>query len=44
MDVDTAHGRQVSAHYAAVFLAMYGVAAIGREGFAGLVDDMITSA
>ena len=43
VDVDTAHGRQVSAHYAAVFLAMYGVAAIGRESFAGLVDEMITS-
>ncbi|MFE9406857.1 hypothetical protein ACFYNY_34680 [Streptomyces sp. NPDC006530] len=41
VDVDTAHGREVSAHYAAVFLAMYGVAAIGRESFAGLVDEMI---
>lgn len=41
VDIDTAHGRQVSAHYAAVFLAMYGVAAIGRESFAGLVDEML---
>ncbi|WP_413754840.1 hypothetical protein [Streptomyces sp. MMBL 11-3] len=41
VDIDTAHGRQVSAHYAAVFLAMYGVAAIGRESFAGLVDQML---
>ncbi|MFJ8388615.1 hypothetical protein ACIQ9Q_29640 [Streptomyces sp. NPDC094438] len=41
VDVDTAYGRQVSAHYAAAFLAMYGVTALGREGFEGLVGDMI---
>ncbi|MFE7055909.1 hypothetical protein ACFVAO_11920 [Streptomyces californicus] len=33
--------QQVSAHYAAVFLAMYGVAAIGRGSFAGMVDEML---
>ncbi|MGA5643301.1 hypothetical protein ACPCTN_31745 [Streptomyces cinereoruber] len=43
VDIDTAHGRQVSAHYAAVFLAMYGLAALGREGFAGWVDDMMAA-
>ncbi len=41
MDIDTAHGRKVSAHYAAVFLSMYGVAALGRDGFAGWVDDLM---
>ncbi|MFJ4342967.1 hypothetical protein [Streptomyces sp. NPDC088915] len=43
VDMDTAHGRQVSAHYAAVFLAMYGLAALGRDGFAGWVDDMMAA-
>ncbi|MGW0491107.1 hypothetical protein [Streptomyces olivaceus] len=41
VDIDTARGRQVSAHYAAVFLSMYGVAALGRDGFAGWVDDLM---
>lgn len=41
VDVDTAYGRQVSAYYAAAFLALYGVAALGREGFEGLVGEMI---
>ncbi|MEU6618969.1 hypothetical protein [Streptomyces parvus] len=41
VDIDTAHGREVSAHYAAVFLSMYGVAALGRDGFARWVDDLM---
>lgn len=36
-DVDTAYGRQFSVPYAACFIVMHGVAALGEDGFEDFV-------